>query len=485
MPPHEAGGPSADPRPRMEPASRWPCVIWLSGGLGLLAIAAALMIVSSQDWGPGGIGPSGWRVLSLCVLSGAVYLGVVALSGRFKAGASHVAFILIIGAAMRVLLGVAPITQCDDFNRYLWDGAVIAAGVNPYRYSPKQIVSGQIDEKDASLRALYATGRDVVTKINHPNLRTIYPPVAQCLFAVASRLTPLRPGGWLTVLLCIDLITTGLIILLLRQAGLSPAYLAVYLWNPLVVFETYNQLHLDLAVAPMLLLAAWAMARRRPVVAGAALACAAGVKLWPILLGGFLVGAFRGDKRRLALALGTMAVVTAILAVAFGASLGGDDSGLATYAGTWRGAELAYSLFGRAGWWIKDFLSLPGPGEWSGRAIMMCVLTACCGWLGFQQFRTMEDLCTRMTMISLLVLVLSPVLWPWYFVAAIPLAAASGRSSLLIWTVLLWLIYPLRAHRMHQLSLALVIHLPMWAILAVETARIIRARRLPKAPADV
>ena len=58
----------------------------------------------------------------------------------------------------------------DDIYRYVWDGKVAAAGINPFQYAPS----------DPTLAALHNS--DLPAKINFPEMRTIYPPLAQGLF---------------------------------------------------------------------------------------------------------------------------------------------------------------------------------------------------------------------------------------------------------------------------------------------------------------
>ena len=463
----------------------WRNILWLSCGVVLAALMVGLAVFGRETEGSSGLDPSRWPIASLCALSGVIYLIAAALTPRASSGRRWLLFIVLVGVAMRVPLWLAPVTRGDDFERYLWDGAVTATGENPYRYSPRQIIAGKVDEDGSALLSLSVEGRDVLGRINHPDLRTIYPPVAQGLFAVAYWLGPLRIAGWRIVLACLDVLTAFLVILLLRDAGLPRLYLSIYMWNPLVVFETYNRLHLDLALGPFLLLTVWALVHRRAVVAGLALAGAAGIKLWPILLLGFLIRGFLGDWRRLALGLGVFAGAVVLMGVFFSTAFGGNDSGVAAYVTRWDGGEGAYAIFNRAGLWLKDNLALSCDGKLVARGMMMVALAGVVGWLGFRRFNTPVDLCRRMALAGLMMLLLSPVLWPWYFVAIIPLAAISPRPSLLVWTALLWLVYPLRALPDKSLILTAIIHVPVWALLCIEAALAIRRARSGKVRVNV
>src|SRR5260370_38476078 len=103
--------------------------------LMLTAIGASMLVLT-------GIGlllqhddaHSNFIVLSL--VQGALYLLAVGLTWR--GGFSRRALVAVLAAAALMRLGVllAPPYLSDDVNRYIWDGRVDAAGINPYRYIP-------------------------------------------------------------------------------------------------------------------------------------------------------------------------------------------------------------------------------------------------------------------------------------------------------------------------------------------------------------
>ena len=71
-----------------------------------------------------------------------------------------------------VLLPCVPFLS-DDIYRYLWDGHVQLAGINPYLYPP------DAPELESIRTAWHA-------RINNPSISTIYPPFAQMVFAAGA-----------------------------------------------------------------------------------------------------------------------------------------------------------------------------------------------------------------------------------------------------------------------------------------------------------
>ena len=78
-------------------------------------------------------------------------------------------FVGLTGLFFRLTLLPLTPTLSDDIYRYLWDGRVQLAGVNPYAYAP-----------DAP--ELMRLRTDEFASINHPSIPTIYPPLTQLAF---------------------------------------------------------------------------------------------------------------------------------------------------------------------------------------------------------------------------------------------------------------------------------------------------------------
>ena len=172
-------------------------------------------------------------------------------------------------------LATPPLTS-DDAYRYVWDGRVQMAGIDPYRYVPTDPALQRLRDP-----LLFPDGER--PRINRPDVPTIYPPAAQAGFAVVSWVTPARFGtvGVQVAALLAVVATTWL--LANRIPGHPVAALA-YGSCPAVVLEAANGAHLDAVSALLIVLAVDAGMRRRHWLAGVWLGLAAAVKLVPLLL---------------------------------------------------------------------------------------------------------------------------------------------------------------------------------------------------------
>jgi alpha-1,6-mannosyltransferase len=184
------------------------------------------------------------------------------------------AIILILGTAalLRAFALSAPVFLSDDINRYIWDGRVQAAGINPYRYIPT-------DPELTPLR-----DNTIFPNINRNNYApTIYPPGAQMMFLLVNRLG----GTVLTMklfLVAVEAVGIWALILLLQAVGAPREQILLYVWHPLPVWEIAGSGHIDAAVVAFAALALLAATRGRRVWSGPALAGATLVKFFPAVL---------------------------------------------------------------------------------------------------------------------------------------------------------------------------------------------------------
>jgi hypothetical protein len=185
-------------------------------------------------------------------------------------------FVLAVTLGVQLAGLTAPPLTSDDAYRYVWDGRVQTAGIDPYRYVPTDPALQHL--RDPLL--FPAQGRP---RINRPDVPTIYPPAAQAWFAVASWATPARFGtlGIQVAALLAVVATTWLLTSRLR---VRPLGALVYGACPAVVLEAANGAHLDAVSALLILLVVDAGMRRRHRLAGIWLGLAGAVKLVPLLL---------------------------------------------------------------------------------------------------------------------------------------------------------------------------------------------------------
>ncbi len=176
-------------------------------------------------------------------------------------------WIVLIGAAfMRLSMVFVENYISSDIFRYIWDGRVQAAGINPYRYIP------------AAPELSFLRDTDVFPHINRADYApTIYPPAAQYLFLMVARMGN-SVFAMKMALLAFDAITIGSLIAILRLLGKSPSHVAAYAWHPLPIWEIAVNGHVDSAMVALMLLGLWVAMRGRALFGGAIITVGALVK---------------------------------------------------------------------------------------------------------------------------------------------------------------------------------------------------------------
>ncbi|MEP6895200.1 MAG: glycosyltransferase family 87 protein [Chloroflexota bacterium] len=181
-----------------------------------------------------------------------------------------------LAAAMQAILIFMHPTLSDDMYRYIWDGRVQAHGISPYRYPPNAPELSQLIDWR------------IFPFINRKGVVTVYPPAAEAAYAVLWRIVP-DNIHWFQAAMAIGGLLAGyLLVRLLRDLGRSPARVLIYLWSPLLAFETAHSAHIDGLVLPFLVGAWWARVRERDGLVGILLGIATALKFYPALLLPFL-----------------------------------------------------------------------------------------------------------------------------------------------------------------------------------------------------
>lgn len=259
--------------------ARWPVAVLTLCGAGIVVLCA----VGLRFWSGGAPGytslDDAWGYNACVFAAGLLFaVGLWVVRARSLPRGTVPAIVLVGVLARLIVLVHVPLLSTDLF-RYVWDGRVQAAGVNPYQYLPA----------DPALLHLRDPGPDtrpgaVYSNINRADTApTIYPPFAQFLFAGIGHLAP---SIWTVkaVMMAFDLGTLALLFQLLRAAARPAAWALAWAWNPLVIWEFANEGHIDAAACAFVALALLMAARGWRGRAGAALAAAALFKLLPIVL---------------------------------------------------------------------------------------------------------------------------------------------------------------------------------------------------------
>jgi hypothetical protein len=298
----------------------------------VLTLAALALHVPGSDT----IDPRAHRVGFVTLTGLAALLQFAAVATVLRGVPPRALWLVIaVAAALRIGPLMAPPFLSSDVYRYVWDGRVQAAGINPYLYVPADPELARL--RDAAVYPLVN---------RRATARTIYPPAAQAIFAAVGLAAP-TVAAMKGAMVAFEALAMACAGLALVRLGLPPARIVVWAWNPLAVWSFAGNGHIDAAAAGLLGLALLLASRGRGASSGLVFAMAALTKFLPLVAAPVL---WRAGRWRFAVA----AVAASVALYACYAGAGGhvlgflpgyaDQEGLVDGSGIWLLAGLSYLL---------------------------------------------------------------------------------------------------------------------------------------------
>jgi len=359
-------------------------LLWVAAAIEcVLAIAAALHLDRDSTFP---VYLALYLAMSLPWLA-ASYLAVRDQSSR----GSDTALVVGVAAILRAVFLVTEPVLSDDVFRYVWDGRVQHAGINPYLHAPD----------DPSLTPLRDEIPEIYAGINNKDIPTLYPPLMQILFYAATSVS--SSLLWMKAFFTLfDLALILVLTRLLAALGLNPLRALVYAWSPLPIVEIAGSGHNDVAAVFFLVAALWAFERGRSL-GSIALATASGLAK----LAGFALLPFFARFVRLR-TFWAAPLATALAALPYASAGELAFRGLSEYALRWRGNDsLFHVLFHLTG-------SLS-----SAKVLVAVILAALALWLVWRKTPPVRAFFFTLGAI----LLLTPTVHPWYLLWVAPFLA--------------------------------------------------------------
>jgi alpha-1,6-mannosyltransferase len=377
---------------------------WATARLTLTA--AALVVLTAA-------GPSlhlaygGWALMAIFAMGGAGILVAVRAGDRLD---QRGALIVILAGAvlMRLaLLFVEPYLSTDIY-RYVWDGRVQAAGINPYRYVPSAPELAHVRD---------ATVYPNINRAEHAV--TIYPPMAQAIFFAVTRfgesVTAMKLG-----LIAFDAAVVAILLALLQRLGLPVTRIAVYAWHPLSIWEIAGSGHVDVVMCALLITALLLFLYDHILLAGILATLGALVKPTALLA---LPVFWRPWNMRLPVVVVLTAVAAYVPYLSAGTGVFGylwgyvEEEGLASGRG--------FNLL----WLLETYAGNVPTAAGLYLTIAAALMLALCVGVAFRRDRSPQTATACLSWLLVTFLVLASPHYPWYFVALVPLLAIHPSAT--------------------------------------------------------
>ena len=312
--------------------------------------------------------------------------------------------IFALAALMQSALIFSRPTLSDDMYRYVWDGRVQANGISPYRYPPNAPELTPLQDGQ------------IYPYINRKPVVTVYPPAAEAAYLLLWKIMP-DDIHWFQAVMAAGGLAAGILLMgLLKDLGDSPARALIFLWSPLLAFETAHSAHVDGLILPFLVGAWWARTRQRDGLVGVLLGIATAMKYYPALLLPFLWRP-RHPQGRWQMPLAFIATVGAFY-LPYVITSGGDVLGFLPryFRETFNVSPLVSGLKD-----ILDWLGWHSPNRITLIALVIIALLAC--WAIIKPAPNAETAIRRCILPIGVITLLSQNLFSWYMLWLLPLIA--------------------------------------------------------------
>lgn len=357
-----------------------------------------------------------------------------AFYGLYKSGFSF-RQLVVLSFLFRLLFLVAIPMLSNDFYRFIWDGRLLAQGLNPYLYIPADFVLNNPD--------VVAEGDTLVAGMGQLNAThyTVYPPLNQLCFWLAGVLFPQSiPGALGTMRVLLVAADFGVIYFgakILRLLGKNPRAIFLYILSPFAVIEFTGNVHWEGFMVFFLVAGLYFLFKHKWLAGALLWGASFAVKLIPILFLPLLLPRWSFKRSMLfgGISLG-------VLVVLFMPFLTGDlvrnfASSLELYFQNFEFNAGVYYLLRELGYWVYGYNNIALIGKILPVLVFIAILL-----LTFVTRKKPWEALPALLLAAICIYYgLSTTIHPWYLAVPLVLSVFTRYRFMQLWTFLVILSY--------------------------------------------
>lgn len=341
-------------------------------------------------------------------------------------------FLFPLGIISHLLMFITLPTLSDDIYRFIWDGRLLDAGIDPYAQIPEYYLEYG--------KEIIGISQSLFDKLNSPQYFTVYPPLNQLIFWISVKI-----GGDNLLLstnvirLIILMAEIGSFIFLqkiLRKNRKPPELAFWFLLNPLVILEFTGNVHFEAIVIFFLMLGFYYLKKGNTLIASLSFGGAIAAKLLPLIYLPALLFSFKWKK---GLLICTIALI--IAGITFVPLLSSDlffnlQNSLELYFKKFEFNASIYFIIREIGFFFTGYNIIETLGP--SLSIVTFLLILAVSLYGSTQKWRVEKTALFVLTIHLL---LATTVHPWYVLALVPLGIISGYYYPVFWTFIVFCTY--------------------------------------------
>ena len=318
-------------------------------------------------------------------------------------------------------------TLSQDFYRFIWDGRLILEGLNPYLYTPNELIVSS-PELFSEMNTLH-NGMGRLSAKYFSN----YPPIHQIPFILASLIFKKNIFGSVVVIRIILIIADlGILIYtkkLLKKLKLPIRSVYWFILNPLVIIELTGNLHFEGLMLCFFIMALYFIHSKKWHIASITMALSVAVKLIPVLSLPLVVNKL-GWKKSIVFYITTGCVIV-ILFLPF-LSLDFLENYSATIGLWFSNFEFNASIYYLLKWALTKVEGLKFINSMG--AVVAFVLTIQASYQLLHKKKKTEDLLYMIFWIICSYYFLSTTVHPWYITSLLMLSIFTKFKFVILWS---------------------------------------------------
>ncbi|MBK8924567.1 MAG: DUF2029 domain-containing protein [Crocinitomicaceae bacterium] len=360
----------------------------------------------------------------------ALYLIIQQNKGDFKFNQ-----LFAFSIALRLILLFAIPALSNDFFRFIWDGEIMANGINPFAHKPDELISygGFLDEPH--MRKLYH-GMGELSQQHY----TCYPPLSQFLFVIPALISNSITTQLIILKLILIAADAGSILVgskILRKLNLNPNSIWLFAFNPLVILELSGNVHFEGVMIFFLLSAVWLLLNNQWIFSTVFFAFAIHVKLVPLIFLPLLLKKIGLRKTIVFVSLTGLLVLGISVILMNNIFLSNMMQSVNEYFVHFEFNASVFYIVREIGFYIKgyDIVASAGP------ALSVITLLTIASIAFFRKYERPHDVMTAMLWAISIYFVMTTTVHPWYITTVLAISVFTQYRFAVVWSFVVFLSY--------------------------------------------
>lgn len=364
----------------------------------------------------------------------AIYLPVIRLADIRSKVLGLIAFSLFLRIS---LIGMIP-NLTDDFYRFIWDGVLLANGINPFEHLPSYYMQKSYGVPENMVPGLSST---LFVGMNSPDYYTIYPPLSQVVYWIGAELFGGDILGNVMVMrffiILAEAVTIWYLVKILRHFNRDIKWVLLYALNPLIILELAGNLHFEAIMIAFLMAGYYYLLKKKYLLAFLLLALSINTKLVPLMLLPYIAFSL-GWKKTVQMSFIVGSVTLLCHAPFYDISfIQNFFSSIELYFQTFEFNASIYYIIRWIGFQTVGYNIIATAGKYLAATSTLGILAI--SW--YYRDRKLQNFPTVVILGLSIYYFLSTIVHPWYITTLVAFVPLTGNLYPIVWSLLLPLTY--------------------------------------------